>query len=202
MVNPYAPPTAAPPKGPGAAYAVLQISLVVYALGGFVSIPFAILARDRWELVASGMTGNWPAFNLWAGDYSFVRAVGDVGFFGALIAGVVWMHVSWRSARARGKKTSVGAGAMTVSSLVPLWGLWETYGFLLELSKLNGLTGDRARVGRWWWVLVAHLVVRCVVATNHIPGWPHVGDAVLQMTVAWLGMRMISTIHRAAPRAP
>jgi hypothetical protein len=199
--NPYEAPRTAPDRGGGIAWGVVQIGLAVYALGAIASIPFAIAcaeARERW-----GTYGGDHDFEAASANFYFARLVGDVGLVFAFVVGLVWLYQAWRAAGSRGKPMSASAGRVVGWVLVPVWGTWKLQGFLAELARRRRVGGGEALVQRWWWVLVAHIVLRIVVSTNHVPGWAHVADSVLQATASLLGMHLLWRLQRApTPAAP
>jgi hypothetical protein len=200
--NPYAPPREAISSSGGVRYVALQLGLAWYAALGLLSAPFAVLAFQQMQRALQGLTGAEAAFNTLAAVFYGIRAIGDVGLVAAFVAGLLWLHRAWTLTQARGRRMSVSARGVLGWCLVPVWGHWRLHGFLLELSKRNGVSEDFVKVGRWWWVMTAHLVVRVTMAMNHLPGWLHVGDSLLQASAAVLGMQMVSRLQRALGRAP
>lgn len=114
-----------------------------------------------------------------------------------IVAGLVWLHRAWRRSEGRRKSAGASARAVVAWTLVPIWGFWRLRGFLEELWRRNGLTEDVVSVGRWWWFLALHIVARVIASQIRVPGWLHVGDALLQATAALLGAQMVSRIEGA-----
>jgi hypothetical protein len=194
--NPYAAPRATRARDGDIAWGLVLVGLLLYAGGAAVSIPFAIGAAEHHEHLA--LTGEWEAFNTLAATFYLARAVGDVGFYVAFAAGLVWLYQAWIGAGARGKNMSASAAAVVGWCFVPIWGTWRLLGFLLELARRRGARDGAAVVQRWWWALVAHAVVRVVMTTNHRPGWGHVVDSAIQVGAALLGMHMLWRLQRVS----
>jgi hypothetical protein len=194
-LNPYAAPrssTVTVGRGP---YVVTVIGLWWYALLGLASAPFAVLASSRADQLY--VLSADRRFNLLAGTFYGIRAISDLGLVVAFVAGLVWLHHAWRRTETSKSKIRTSAWAVVGWTLVPVWGFWRLHGFLLELSRRNGLDEEVVKVTRWWFVLAAHLVVRTIATRIHIPGWFHVGDSFLQATAALLGIQMLSRFNRA-----
>lgn len=192
--NPYAAPRASSAREGDIAWGLVLVGLVLYAGGAVVSIPFAIGAAGQHGKLTT--SGGQTAFDARSGTFYLARAIGDAGFYVALAAGLVWLYQAWSGAAARGRKMSASAGAVVAWCFVPVWGAWRLQGFLVELARRRGARDGAAVVQRWWWVLIAHVVVRLVLTTNHLVGWPHVFDSVLQAAASILGMQMLWRLQR------
>jgi hypothetical protein len=194
--NPYAAPQARAPFSGGIRYGVLQLGLAWYAALGLLSAPVAVLTAQAFRAVVQGLSGAEAEYHLRAAIYHGLHAIADLGLVAAFAAGLAWLHRAWRRTQER-RKTSAGAGAVIGWCFVPVWGYWRLFGFLLELSRLNGVSEETVKVQRWWLVCGAHVVVRIAVGMNRFPGWLHVADALLQAIAAVLGMQMVARLQRA-----
>ncbi len=194
-MNPYAAPRSSSVPTGRAPYVVTIIGLWWYAVLGLVSAPFAVLAAARADhlyVLSADRT-----FKTLVGAFYFTRGLANIGLVVTFVAGLVWLHHAWRRSQTKKAKRRTSAGAVVGWTLVPIWGFWRLHGFLLELSRRNGLDEDVVKVSRWWLVLAAHIVVTLTATCIVIPGWFHVGDALLQATAAVLGILMLSRFDRA-----
>jgi hypothetical protein len=189
-------------------YITLLSSLGAYAAFEMISAPFAWLSSREWARVVATMAFSdhelFPTsateaaertYGDLAGTFYLLRAVADVGLVVGFIVGLVWLHQAWSRAPRRNKAMS--AGAVVGWSLVPIWGYLKLHGFLLDLSRRNGLSEDVVKVGRWWWMLAAHVILRVIAASIHHPGWVHIADSCLAAATALAGMKMVSLFQRA-----
>src|SRR6185437_1409688 len=158
--NPYAAPRTTAGAIGRAPFVVTVIGLCWYALLGLVSVPFAILATQRADVVVTLHADK--TYSYLAGLFYGFRAIADLGLVVAFVAGLVWLYRAWRRTQRKKSKGSIGAGAVVGWTLVPLWGYWRLYGFLVELSRRLGVDEEAVKVGRWWFVLAAHVIVRVV----------------------------------------
>jgi hypothetical protein len=179
----------------------------LYALFELVSIPFAwsagALLTHSVELAGLGVGGDVAsaqaadkAFSTMAGLFHMLRAVADIGLVLAFVAGLVWLHRAWTLASKGRKPPTVGAGAVVLWSLVPLYGYWRLLGFLQELARRNGVAEKTAGIQRWWFVTAAHVALRLLVVAVPRYGAPEVADSIVAAASALLGMRMLAVLQR------
>jgi hypothetical protein len=208
--NPYAPPSAVS-KAPGSiAYHMVRIGLVVYAFFELTSIPLvwrahALLERSvDLHLVGVGADADSAqaaerAFHTGAAAFHASRALAELGMILAFAAGLVWLYKAWAALASRGRKTAkTSARAVVLWTLVPLYGYWRLYGFLLDIARRDQTGVSAARVGRWWLVMAASIVVRLGVIAAPQLGVFETVDALLAAAAAFLGMRMLAPLQRAA----
>lgn len=180
------------------AFQAVLLGLTVYAVLEIASAPFAWLTSNQWKVfLANDSVAAKATFHKLAGTFYMARAIADIGLALAFVAGLVWLYQAWARARTRTKKRMMTPAAVVVWSLLPFWGYWRLHGFLVELSRRNGLNDDVVKVGRWWWTLAAHVALRMMMATVRLPGWGHILDSLLAATAALFGMQMLRTFQRA-----
>jgi hypothetical protein len=196
--NPYAAPRTTTVTIGRAPFIVTVMGLCWYAFGGLVSVPFAVLATRRADVVVTLHADR--TYNYLAGLFYGFRGIADLGLYVAFVAGLVWLYQAWRRTQTKKSKRRTSAAAVVGWTLVPVWGYWRLYGFLIELSRRTGLDEEVVKVGRWWLVLAAHVIVRVVGVRIILPGWFHVGDWVLQAAACGLGIQMLSRFQRALTR--
>jgi Domain of unknown function (DUF4328) len=196
--NPYAPPKSTAPGGANRiAYGISVLGLLVYAGFGLASVPFVPLAWRQMSLAIQHYGGAERAYNTLAAAFYGLRAISDVGLLVAFVAGLVWLYHAWQRSERSRKKGGPSAGAVVVWTLVPVWGFWRLYGFLLELSRRSAVSEGYVKVGRWWWFVAVHVVVRVLTSQLHVLGGLHVVDSLLQAAAALLGVQMMRKIQRA-----